>query len=415
MSLFNSYDVLMGTAETQTTIASVPLPTVIPVAFMFKASKGAPANLETAAKAWETAAQSIEKTKTMLQERLGAISQRDWDAADRRAYEAKVQEFVSQLDAMQVFCQAVQIALLVFAWALMAFAIFAIALGTFLSVLAGIALAALLSVVGAPVYASCVSLASTSVAITGVATGILAAAASLAAVVFQGGSMLAAFTSYQRGNEAALTDFTQAQMNGSATALTNLAQNAVNAPLAFIDSRGGGSSPLSEIDLDADRDADGIWTAGGGATFETAGQTEITGGAHVQWGDDEGFVGGDVSGGVSTQGGWSAEGEVGYTDSDGVGQGDAGTLNYSASGGYEAENGSGHNYGGTVGVEGEHDFESGDGSTSVSATGTYNGGDVAGYTQNYQYSGDGQSHWNGNVNTPVADIPVGDETPPWDQ
>lgn len=413
MSLFNSYDVLMGTAETQTTIASVPLPPVIPIAFMFKASKGAPANLETAAKAWETATKSVEQTKTMLQERLGAISQRDWDAADRRAYEAKVQEFVSQLDAMQAFCQAVGIALLVFAWALMTYAVFAIALGTYLSVLAGIALAALLSVVGAPVYASCVGLASTAIAIAGVATGILAAAGTIAAVVFQGGSMLAAFTSHRRGNDAALTDFTQAQMNGSATALTNLAQNAVNAPLAFLDARGGSTSV--EVDLDADRDADGIWTAGGGATVGTTGGTEFTGGGHVQWGDDEGFVGGDLSGGVTTQSGWSAEGEVGYTDSDGVGQGDAGTLSYSASGGYETEGGNGHSYGGTVGVEGEHDFESGDGSTSVSASGTYNGGDVGGYTQNYQYTGDGQSHWNGTVNTPVADIPVGDETPPWDQ
>ncbi|WP_176611461.1 hypothetical protein [Actinomadura sp. WMMB 499] len=411
MSAFNSYDTLMGTAETETTLASVPLPTVIPIALMLKLSKGNPAGLETAAKAWETAANSVETTKTMLQERVGAISQQDWNAQDRQAYEAKVQEFVSQLDAMQMFCQAVSIALMVMAWALMTFAIFAIAIGTFLAVLAAIATAALISVVGAPVYASCVSIASTCIAVTGVATGILAAVGTAVAIIFQGGSMLTAFVSSQRGNEAALTDFVQAQANGSVSALANLGQNAVNAPLAFIDARGGGNSPLSEIDLDADRDAEGVWTAGGGATFETAGQTEITGGGHVMWGDDEGFVGGDVSGGVSTQGGWSAEGEVGYTDADGVGQGDDGSLNYSATGGYE---GSG-NYGGEVSVEGEHDFESGDGNTSVSANGTYNGGTVGGYTQNYAYTGDGQSHWSGTGTTPVGDVPVGDETPPWDQ
>ncbi|GGV19785.1 hypothetical protein GCM10010182_46920 [Actinomadura cremea] len=411
MSAFNAYDTLMGTAETETTLASVPLPTVIPITLMFKLSKGGPANLETAAKAWETAATSIETTKKTLQERVGAISQRDWNATDRQAYEAKVQEFVSQLDALQMFCQAVSIGLMVFAWALMAYAIFAVALGTFLAALAVIATAALLGVVTAGIYASCVGIAGTCIAIVGVSTGILAAMGTGVAAVFQGGSMLTAFVSSQRGNDAALTDFMQAQASGSATALANLGQNAINTALSVVDSRGGGSSPLSEVDLDADRDGEGIWTLGGGATFETANQTEITGGAHVQYGEEQGFVGGDVSGGVSTQGGWSVEGEVGYTDSDGVGQGDDGTLNYGATGGYE---GSG-NYGGEVGVEGEHDFETGDGSTSVSANGTYNGGTVGGYTQNYEYTGDGQSHWSGTGTTPVGDIPVGDETPPWDK
>ncbi|MFI0481901.1 hypothetical protein [Actinomadura sp. 9N215] len=426
MSAFNSYDTLMGTADIEVGIAQFILPPAFMIGFQFKLSKGNPANLEKASQAWDEAAQAIEKTKTLLQQRASAISAADWTAKDRPAYEQKVEEFAAQLDILQTYCQAVSIALISFAWALMIYAIFAIAMGTFLAALAAVAAAALAGIITAGITATCEAIAATCLTITLVATGILAAAAQIAAIVFQGGSMLAAVAEAFNGNDQALSDFMTAQATGSATALANLGQNAINGGLAFAGSRPGGKGlPVSNVDLDADRNANHTWNVGGGATVKTPGGTEITGGGHVKYGD-HGFAGGDLSGGVKTPIGVGAEGNVEYTDEDGIGQGKDGNIKYGGNVSYTTPGGvpsAGQGspempiptVGGKVGIEGEHDFETGEGKVTGSGSGQFNGGDVAKGTGTVNYDGKGGTHTSGTVDTPGGTTKYGDETPPWDK
>jgi len=410
MSAFNSYDTLMGTAAVEAGAAQFILPPAAMVALQFKLSKGSPANLEKAAQAWNDAAASVERTRTLLRERVSAISAKDWTADDRDAYERKAGEFAAQLDILHVYCQAVAIALTVFAWALMIYAIFAVAMGTFLAALAAVAAAALAGIVTAEITAACEAIAATCLTVTLVATGVLAATAQLAAVVFQAGSMLAAVAETAKGNDRALSDFATAQVTGSAAALANLGQNVINGGLAAAGARAGKGLPVSEVDLDADRNADHTWTIGGGATYETPGGTEITGGGHVKYGD-HGFAGGDLSGGVKTPAGVGVNGSVGYTDEDGVFHGDAGSIDYGAGVSVEtpgsAPTGTGAdvplpNAGASAGIEGSHDFETGEGSVSGSAGVQANGGDVVKGTGKVEYGGEDGTATSGSVDTPVG-------------
>ena len=425
MSTFNSYDMLMGTADIEVGLASLILPPAIMIKLQFTLSKGNPNNLETASQAWDDAAQAIEKTKTDFQQKLSAISAQDWTADDRPAYEAKVEEFITQLDILGIYCQAVSIALISFAWALMVYAIFAVAMGTFLAALAAVAAAALAGIITAEITAACEAIAATCLTITIVATGVLAAAAQIAAMVFQGGSAIAAVAESFNGNDQALSDFMTAQATGSAAALANLGQNAINGGLAFAGARGG-KSPISNVDLDADRDADNTWTVGGGATVDVGGGTKITGGGHVQYGDN-GFQGGDLNGGVSSNG-VSVDGSVKYTDSDGIGQGKDGKLDYSANGGFTTpgsvsvpgSNGTSTDVplptGGIKGgISGSHDFETGEGSVTGTTSGQVNGGNVASGSGTVNYDGNGNTSTSGKVDLPTGTTKFGDETPPWDK
>ncbi len=71
--------------------------------------------------------------------------------------------------------------------------------------------------------------------------------------------------------------------------------------------------------------------------------------------------------------------------------------------------------GGKVGIEGNHDFETGEGKVSGSASGQLNGGDVVKGTGNVNYDGQGHTSTSGTLGLPTGDIKAGDETPPWDK
>jgi hypothetical protein len=195
---------------------------------------------------------------------------------------------------VSTFCLAVGVALTVFAYALFVYAVFAVAMGTFIGALAVVAAAAMVSVVGEPVYAECLGIAATCLEVTMGATAILAGAATGVAAVFQGGAALSALVETFKGNDAALGDFVQAEATGSAAALANLAQNAANAGLAYVN-RGDdlGASPqgspkgipLKSVDLDADRDKDHTWNVGGTATVKSGAGNTITAGGHAKYGD----------------------------------------------------------------------------------------------------------------------------------
>jgi hypothetical protein len=394
-------DTMMTVAESEAFAAGLVLQPAMMVNFQFKLSTGSPANIDKAGQAWRDVAQQLQQIGLELRQAVARVSRDAWSADDRTAYEQKVEQFCAQLNVMHAFCMAVGVALTAFAYALFSYAVFAVGMGGFLGALAAVAAAALASVFGAELYPACEAIAATCLTITTAATAILAAAAQLAAVAFQGGALLSAVTEHFRGNDAALGDFVQAEATGSAAALANLSQNALNAGLAYANRSGGikvpgggKGSPLRSVDLDADRDKDHTWNVGGGVTGKN-----WEAGAHVKWGDD-GFAGGDVKGKYGEFGGeagWDHNrGEDGYSVEVEGSKGDAGvTAGYqhgrdgkdTASGGlaYSHENQkTGH--GGTIGVDGKYTFDD----DSWEATGkggyTYQGGEAA--TGSYGVEGD---------------------------
>ncbi|WP_026341622.1 WXG100 family type VII secretion target [Actinomadura atramentaria] len=432
MGTFNAYDTFMGIATTGAGIASIDLPPAIPINIEFKLSKGNPNNLETASQSWDKTAKKLQQTAQELKQSLDAIPADAWTAQDREAYARKVQEFCQQLDTVSTYCEAVSKTLYAYAAALFIYAGFAMGMGTSLAALAVAFAAAAAGIITAVACPEIEAAAAVCLTITSVATGILAAGATIAAMVFQGGSLLAAVKESTQGNKQALTDFTQAQATGSAAALANLGQNAANAGLAVLNSRGGAGSPIQNVDLDADRNANHTWNVGGGVTADVGGNT-VTGGGHVKIGD-HGLAGGDLSGNFTSKTGLSGGGNVEYTDEDGIGQGQGGSVKYGVNGGYETPGKVGFNNpdrppsatggyndgvpiptgGVKVGITGQHDFGTGQGNVSGSVSGQVAGGDVGKQTETYNYGNPKTPTWTHQTDTPTGTTKKQDETPPWD-
>ncbi|MEU5876565.1 hypothetical protein [Spirillospora sp. NPDC047279] len=360
-------ETLMDTATTEAGTAAFLLPPAAMVTFQFKLSTGDAPALDVAGQAWREAAEAIQKLITELPQNVQSVPADAWTDTARPQYEAKIQEFCSQLDALQAYCQAVGISLTTVAYALFAYALFAIGMGTFLAALAIAVIAAAASVVGSPSIAGMQATAATCLTITTVATGILAACGQIVAAVLAGGALLTAFVEKGRGNEQALGDFFQAQATGAAGAAANLLQNAANAGLSFVNRYQDAATlpgskvkppkgvPLQEVDLDADRAFDNTWNVGAGATVETPGGSTYEGGVHVQKGDGEAW-GVDAEGSYEGPLGNSAEVSGGYS------QDAEGTQTWNAEGGYQNKAG--------VGVTGgyEHDDQ---GNDTVSGGVTY--------------------------------------------
>ncbi|MFC0037064.1 hypothetical protein [Actinomadura rayongensis] len=431
---FNSYGSLMSAAQMTAGGAQIVLPPVIWIATEFKLANGNPVNLEKAAESWDKTAKGLQKTAQELKQSLQAIPAQAWTAQDRDAYAKKVDEFCQQLDIVATFCQAVSIALIAYAYAMLVYAIFAMGMGVFVAALAVAFIAAAAGVFTAVACPEIEAVAATCLTITTVATGILGAAASIAGMVFQGGAMLAAIQEYTHGDKGALTDFRQAEATGAATALANGAQNAINAGLTVAGARGmGKGSPISNVDLDADRNANHTWNIGGGATYKTPTGTEITGGGHVKWGD-HGLAGGDLSGGVKVGGVASVNGNAEYTDEDGIGQGKGGEIKYGAQGTLSTPDSLGFNNptrlpdpnggkndslplpsaGITGGVSGSHNFGDGSGTLSGNAGVQVNGQDGYKRTETYADDGKGGYKTTDQTDTPFSTKKKEDKAPPWD-
>ncbi|TDC66572.1 hypothetical protein E1200_16480 [Actinomadura sp. GC306] len=285
--------------------AAVILPPALVISFEFRLSKGKPQSLEKAAGEWMKSAQELEQAANDLRSLAAGIPQLAWNMKDRQDYENKVEQFCEMAEALKTYLQAVSIALTVLAYALLAYAVFAMGMAVYIDVLFVLAVAALASVVGAPSYAGIVAAAGTGLTITHVATGILAAASAIAAAAMFGGAGLTALSQEGNGVDAGGA-FKEALVNGSAGSAANLLQNAANAGLSWVNrsdgntinrglpgggSAGGRGFPISEIDLDADRSIDETWTYGGGAKVNTpAGETEVAGNVKK---NDEGWAGGE--------------------------------------------------------------------------------------------------------------------------
>ncbi|TDD80508.1 hypothetical protein E1293_20565 [Actinomadura darangshiensis] len=258
---------IVGSAEAMMTAAitmagaAVTLPPALMIAFEFKLCSGKPQNIMKAAYGWDNAADYLQKAATELRDLVAALPEQTWSAQDRDRYESTVDEYSLQLDYLHNFCMAVSITLTVLAWTLFGYAVFAMGMATWLDALALAALDPLLTL-------ECEGLAATAYSITTVATAALGVMGVMAGAALTGSASLVADLQSQHGNQYAKAAFDEAFKNGGKTALVNLAQDGINAGLAFL-SRGDPadrkpSFPLKEIDLDADRDGEGAWSVGGG-------------------------------------------------------------------------------------------------------------------------------------------------------
>ncbi|MDL4772867.1 hypothetical protein [Actinomadura xylanilytica] len=412
MSALSASDGMMNIATTEAMAAGLVLAPAIMVNFEFKASTGKATDLEKAGIEWQNAAGLVQKTAEDLQQSVASIGGQDWTADDRKGYEAKVQEFCSQLQVLYVFCMAVGIALTVIAYALFAYAIFALAMGSFLGVLAIAAAAALASVVGAPAYPELLAIAATCLTVTHVATAILAGVGQLGAATMAGGSMVAAIAETVKGNDKALGDFMQAQATGAAGALANLGQNAANAGLNYVNRTGGVNiegggkgTPLKAVDLDADRNFDSTWNVGAGATVEGPGGGTAVVGAHAKYGD-RGWMGVEGEGKYTTASGVTGGGKVGWEEDAKGNDSVYGGIN----GGYE-KNG----YGATGGVDGRYGVDDGSWSVKENHGATYQTGNVYNSTNGVAVDGDGKTTWSDKTESVLGNSKSESEAPPWDR
>ncbi|MFI0447799.1 hypothetical protein [Actinomadura sp. 6N118] len=313
----------MGTAESLMSIATAMamgagaiLPPALMVTFLYKESTGKPSKLEKAAQDWADAAKELSQAAQKITELVNAIPGEAWTMDDRPLYESKVVDFGQQVDALASYIEAVQISIMVVAWALFTYSVFAMGMAVYLDALAiaaAAALAATATVVGAPagatIFAECQTLAAVGMKVTMVATGILAVAGVGVAAVMVGGAALTANSQEGNGATNAFDAFEKGMATGAAGAAANLAQAGVNSGLNFL-SRGvpGVSRPAAELDFDADRDIDKTWNVGGGAKVATpGGMGEFEGGYHakirngeVQGQEVEGKIKGTTPGGMAS-------------------------------------------------------------------------------------------------------------------
>lgn len=282
-------EAMMTLATGMASAAGVTLPPALLISFQFRLSSGKPQNVMKAAYGWDNAADYLQKAATELRELVAALPQQTWSAQDRDRYEGAVDEYSLQLDYLHNYCMSVSITLTVLAWMLFGYAVFAIGMATWLDALALAALDPLLTL-------ECEGLAATALTITTVTTSALGVMGVMAGAALTAGSSFVADLQGQHGNQYARAAFEEAFKNGGKTALVNLAQDGINAGLAFLN-RGDGATkhefPLKEIDLDADRDGEGAWSIGGGGKLGL-GQMEhelnghaIVNNGHVTGGDLE--------------------------------------------------------------------------------------------------------------------------------
>ncbi|ACZ00427.1 MULTISPECIES: hypothetical protein [Thermomonospora] len=412
MSLYGNDKMLMGIAKAEVTAAMPVLPPAWIVNFLFKLSEGDAAKLEKAATAWEKTAQEISGIITSIRDTAGKLAKEDWNAESRQMFEQKVDAMCEQLEQSRAFCEVVKNALLVCAAALLAYAVFAAAMGAYLAVLAAVFVAAIAGVVTAPAASSAMATAGVCLKITYAATAVLGGVLSIAGSIFGIHAWVTSGRQEKLGNTEARADFKQAMVSGGVTALTNLAQNAANTGLAYVNRfdmpHKPSGLPLQKIDLDADRNKDGTWTVGGGGTVGRAGSPfSIEGGGNIKFSRNDGdflFNGLGAEGKYShtPPGGpqWSAGGKLDYSDEDGVFQG---PKNGELSGGLNGEWGIG-NGGAKLETEGKKNFEDGSWKISGSGGGTYQGGDVAGYKGEYEVNEKGEGQYQGTFNNPIYDI-----------
>ncbi|MEV5828452.1 hypothetical protein AB0L25_23120, partial [Spirillospora sp. NPDC052242] len=298
-SVVGTAESMMQIATAMATAASVPLPPALTIVFMYKQCTGKPSKLEKCAQDWADTAKELHQAAQNIRELAEAIPGEAWTMDDRPLYESQVRDFGAQLDTLGTYCTAVQTAIMVVAWALFTYAVFAMGMAVYLGTLAAVAAvaaAAAATGVGAPAaaatYAKCLALVTVGIKVTTVASGILVAVGTGAAAVLLGGAYIT--TNSQEGNGAhnASAAFNKALATGAAGAAANITEGLANSGLNFVTR--SGLVPTGNIDLDADRGIDKTWNLGvGGKVTSAGGVLEGEGGYHAKIKDGD-FQGQDV-------------------------------------------------------------------------------------------------------------------------
>ncbi|RSN57992.1 hypothetical protein DMH08_23570 [Actinomadura sp. WAC 06369] len=276
-----THESLMPIATALAMGAGIDLPPAFIVAFLFKEGTGKTTKLEKCAQEWDKAAKELQVAAQNIAQLVKDIPGEAWTMDDRPLYEREVENFGQQVEALTAYFNAVSVSIMITAWALFAYSVFASAMGAYLAGLAFVAGASLLSVVGAPAYAQCLALATTALTITKVAVGILIAASAVSA-----GVMLVKMhttAGSQEGNGAANVDAVlgKAWATGSAGAAANITEGIASTGLNFLGRKG--LAPTGQLDLDADRDIEKTWNVGiGGKATSAAGVLEGEGGYHAK-------------------------------------------------------------------------------------------------------------------------------------
>jgi hypothetical protein len=412
MSVFSAADSMMTIATTEAMAAGLILPPAMWVNFEFKASTGKPDELNKAGEAWREAGAQLQQTANDLLKAAAAIPSEAWTADARGAYEQKVRELAAQFGIMDGYCQAAGITLTTLAYALLAYAGFAYAIGTILAAITPLAAMALAGGPTALSYPGFLATAGSCLTATHVATGILGTMGQIGAAVLAGGTALSAYKQAGEGNTKAFEDLMQAQATGSAGALANLTQNAANAGLNYLNrtdrikvDHGHAGVPVGAIDLDADRDKDRTWSAGGGASFKTGpfGAYEHEAGAHAKYGD-RGLQGLEAEGKSTFPNEGSVGGKAGWEES--------GDGKNSFHGGVNGGYGSG-SWGASGGAEGKYTT---DGSWSAKGEGgaQYQGGDAYKESHEAEHK-DGKTTYKDETSTVFGDQKYDGDVAPWNR
>lgn len=408
MSVFSAADSMMTTATTEAMAAGLILPPAMWVNFEFKASTGKPDELDKAGQAWREAGAELQQTANDLLKAAAAIPSEAWTADARAAYEQKVRDLAAQFGIMDGYCQAAGITLTTLAYALLAYAGFAAAVGSILLGITPLAAAALAGGPTAVAYPGFLATAANCLTATHVATGILGSMGQIGAAVLAGGTALSAYKQAGKGNTKAFEDLMQAQATGSAGAFANLTQNAANAGLNYLNRtegvkvpHGHQGVPVTAIDIDADRDKDRTWTVGGGGTFQTgpfgANQHEV--GQHAKYGD-RGLQGLEAEGKSTFRGGGSVGGKAGWEET-----GDGKNSFYGGA------NGGASNVSG--GVEGKYTTD-GSWSAKTEAGVQYKEGDALKDSHEVEHK-DGKTTYKDETSTLAGDSKYEGEAAPWNR
>ncbi|MFV2173221.1 hypothetical protein ACFHW2_21010 [Actinomadura sp. LOL_016] len=280
-SIVGTHESLMPIATAAATAAGVVLPPAFLVAFAFKEGTGKTTKLDKCAQEWDKAATELQQASQNIASLVKAIPGEAWTMDDRPLYEREVDDFGKQVEALTSYFSAVRTAIMIVAWALLAYSVFAAAMGAYLAGLAAVGTGALASIVGTPAYAQCLALAATAAKVTWVAVGILAAAGAAAAGVMLIKAHTTAGTQEANGAANADAALKKAWATGSAGAAANITEGVVNSGLNFVAKNG--LVPTGQLDLDADRDIEKTWNVGGGGKVTSAaGVLEGEGGYHAK-------------------------------------------------------------------------------------------------------------------------------------
>jgi uncharacterized membrane protein len=206
-------------AYIESMIAAAVIPAVWPIVAICYEGQSDPGQIWKAADGWHETIDELEKAQSKIEELARRVPEDHWKGDDRTAFDAKMHDYVNQIDFAIVMAWAVAISLWVLAVMITIFIMLMFVIASILALLAAAVLIALATVVGSPAAAELEASANEfavgcfevlDVCSTGLTYACQGAAAILG--VFLGIDVVGQFF---KGNKNVLADLGQATLNGS--------------------------------------------------------------------------------------------------------------------------------------------------------------------------------------------------------